>query len=85
MPQPQTVWVLHIAHENAHDITLHATAARARAAVAAYARFYWDQLDESADYPAACAGLSDEEVVRLYFAHAHGESYSIDGDTVPTT
>ena len=78
---PVRVWVVEYAHKHGTDFSAHATAAEARQVVAWIARQFWADIAAIRDeLPATPEGLSDEEMVQMYFdACAPQESYEVHG------
>lgn len=81
-PAAPTAWVLFISHRHGEDATLYATEDAASAAVAAWARDWWDDevrgkwrtpTEEWDDPPEL-----DDDVVRIYFEVVESEWYWLD-------
>jgi len=73
----QEVWVLEIWDRHGSDVELYASAASARAALLGIAVDGWENLPCAEDIPATTDGLSDEEIVEIYFGRRPDEGYAL--------
>lgn len=82
MTQTPMAWVLHYdGHQNGHGrdlLSAHTSSELARAALARIARGWWPDLHhQAASLPQTPGGLSDDDVIRLYFAATTDEHWTI--------
>ena len=76
-PGEQKVTVLHIWHEHGDDITVHADAASAKAALVAYCRDWWSREADANPAMRQTPPEDDETLVAQYFEHVIDEGHEI--------
>jgi len=79
-------YILVIIHDRGDDATLHVTDESARAALAAFARSWWHEIDDGGQGSCGVTGqppADGEEAIRLYFDRQEEEHYSIIPASIP--
>lgn len=71
------VWVLETWDRHGTDASVHASEGGARSAVVGFALSGWDSIPARPGIPKSPDDLSDEEIVKLYFAECSDEGYSL--------
>jgi hypothetical protein len=76
------VWVLETSDRHGQDVSVYASHEGAYAALADIASEGWNEVPASADMPESPDGLSEQEMVEIYYRNRADEDYFLSAATI---